>query len=88
MRAFVLPTVGGNFACSHVDVAFGSMDVCSPLMIMVTSGTVGDGGRHQALWESAGSELYLLLVVDLPSGGGTTDFSPPLLFFLFYLTLI
>lgn len=88
MHAFVLHTVGGIFACSDVDVAFGSIDACSPLMIMVTSGRVGDGGRHQALWESTGSELYLLLVVDLPSGGGTTDFSPPLLFFLFNLTLI
>lgn len=87
MRAFVLPTVGGIFACSNVDVAFSSIGACYPLMIMVTSGRVGDGGRHQALWESTGSELYLL-VVALPSGGGTIDFSPPLLFFLFYLTLI
>lgn len=59
MCPFVFPTVGGIFACSSVDVAFDSTDACSPLMITVASGRVGDGGRNQALWESTGSELTL-----------------------------
>lgn len=46
MCAFVLPTMEGIFACFSVDVAFVSIDACSPLMIMVTSGRVGDGGRN------------------------------------------
>lgn len=57
----MFPTVGGIFACSSVDVAFGSIDACFPLMIAVASGRVGDGGRNRALWESSGSELCLLL---------------------------
>lgn len=79
--------MGGIFACSSVDVAFGSIDAISPLMITVTSGKVGDGGRNQALWVSTGSELTLSSSGS-SSGDGTTDFSPPLFFFLFYLTLI
>lgn len=46
MCPFVLPIVGGIFACSSV-VAFGSVEACSLLMIMVASGRVGDGGRNQ-----------------------------------------
>lgn len=59
MCPFVLPTVGGIFACSSVDGAFDSTDACSPPMITMASGRVGDGGRNQALWESTGSELTL-----------------------------